>query len=199
MDNATRLENEKREGVSYDLDKIEFTPTFSVQYIYDVDLSKAIINNLSKRFPKMIISVSICPVKNIGKSLEEGKCPIEIYAHCVLNKEMFKSSINPKVAALINVEEDYNLTDSAKEKLKPFLSDADLNAVEIRSMQNKKFKYKLLSIKLNPYLTLSSTIQIPEGNVFDIMEVKHYSDKNILLAIRSQKKPEKKKKQKRQR
>ena len=195
MENTNALNNRK-EGVQYDttLDKIQFVPSFSVQYIYDVDLSKAILNNLTKRFPKMATSVAIVPVKDVSKAIREGRCPINIYAQFALNKEMFKTSINPKVAALINAEEEYNLTETAREKLKPFLTDSD--SVEIRQVKlSKKIRCRIVGIKLNPYLTLSSTLEIPQGNVFDIMEVKPYTKQNFVLAVRTQKKPEKKKRQ----
>lgn len=182
-------QQENNEGIN----KIKYDPNYSIMYLYDADLARVIMENLKRALgPQAAPSVAGILVKPTSQKDAKG-CPIEILAYFNPRSPIFENKINPNIARLINVEEEYKVSEAAKQKLSYFLAKTDKYIIKQYDM-GKKGSTKLITLTLNPYLTLSNMLLIPEGTVIDIPEVKQVSKNNCVITIRNYKKPEPKKK-----
>lgn len=189
VDNNQAKTQERNEAIN----RIKYDPTYSIMYMYDADLARIIMENMKKVLgPEIAPSIAGILIKPTNQ--KEGKgCPVEILAYFNPRSPIFENKINPNIARLINVEEEYKVSEAAKQKLTYFLAKNDKYILKQYDI-GKRNTTKLIALTLNPYLTISNMLLIPEGTVIDIPEVKQVSKNNCLLTIRNFKKPEPKKK-----
>lgn len=177
-------ENRENQGI----EKIVFKPSYSVMYISNVDLASMIFKNLSKTFKG-------CRGAIVNKCKKERNGEITFKASVVFDatSDIFSRNLSPAIASLIKAENTFALDSEAREKLNGvFLSPRDEERIEEVS---RKKNLQILELELNPYLSLSSVIQIDPGTVIDVFDIEDLGDGRCLFAVRNYTRPKTKQKQ----
>lgn len=171
-------ENRENQGI----EKIVFKPDYSVMYISNVDLASMIFKNMSKSFKGCRGAIV-----NKCKKNHNGEITFKVSAVFDANSNIFSRNLSPAIASLIKAENTFALDKEARAKLNGvFLTPRDEEMIEV--IQQKKHM-QTLELELNPYLSISSVIQIDPGTVIDVFDIEDLGDGRCIFAIRNYNRP----------
>lgn len=173
---------ETKENQNQGVEKIVFKPDYSVMYISNVDLASMIFKNLNKIFKGCKGAI----VNNCKKS-NSGGITFKVSAVFDANSNIFSRDLSPAIASLIKAENSFSLDKDAREKLNNIFI-APIEELKMEVIHRKKHM-QLIEIELNPYLSLSSILQVDQGTVIDVFDIENLGDGRSIFAIRNYVRP----------
>lgn len=174
MENNVVNNNQEQKSVeARTVNQIKFVPNHAVMFMSDTDLAKIVLANMESRF-KGVAGVTVAKTGNKNS-------PIKVRVAFHRGSDVFVQTMNPAIAALINSDSLFEVTEDAKKALEPFItSRTSLNVEELHSSKGRN---STLAFELNPLKTLSSCINIEAGTLIQIGKIQEISKYNFMMEV----------------